>query len=84
MNTESNQQALIELRKSKDFIKLNWNDSIAEQYLIWVEQAEEKLKKSEQRREAIHSKLCDIQAICQNAIEDSDDEPKTLKRVRIL
>ena len=84
MNIESNQQVLTELRKSKEFIKLNWNDSIAEQYLIWVEQAEEKLKKAEQRREAIYSKLCDIQTICQNAIDDSDDDPKTLKRVRTL
>lgn len=84
MNIESNQQALIELRKSKEFIKLNWNDSIAEQYLIWIEQVEKKLKKSEQRREAIHSKLCDIQTICKNAIEDSEDEPKTLKRARTL
>lgn len=82
MNTELKQQTLIELRKSKEFIKLNWSDSVAEQYFIWIEQTEERLKKIEQRRETIHSNLCDILTICQNAVEDSDDEPKTLKRVR--
>ena len=85
MNSDVVQQVLFELRKSKEFIEANWKDSIAEQYLIWVEQAENTLKECDEHHEVICSTLCEIESVCKAAIDDNDDEtPKTLKKVKTL
>ena len=86
MNNEMTQQALLELRKSKEFIRDNWSDSLAQQYIIWIEQIENDLKSLEQKRETSLSKLCEIQKICNQIADNSEgeDEPKTLRLTRHL
>ena len=73
-----------ELRKSKEFIKQNWSDSIAEQYLIWLETVEERMKEFEIACEDIPFVINEIKRKCQEAIDDCDGDTKTktLKRTK--
>ena len=73
---------ILELRKSKEFIKQNWSDPIAEQYLIWLEKVEDRIKDFEIAREDIPNAIEEIHRICQNAIDGCDDEPATKTRKR--
>ena len=83
MKVEDAQQVLYELRKSKEFIKANWEDSIAEQYLMWTEEVEKTLKDCFKQQCSIYSTLSEIQGVCEDAINDGDDEkPKEKVKAR--
>ena len=69
-----------EIHSSILFIKENWKDEIAEQYLLFLESVESKLRASDQSLELIVAELSKIVDICEKADKDTDYPAKVLRR----
>ena len=83
MSSEDGRILLNELQTAIDFLKQNWTDSIGNQYILWLEQTQTKIKEIERRREIISLKKVKIKLICESIKSEGDaDDPKklTLKR----
>lgn len=70
---EHNRLLLTELSKSREFIQQNWKDPIGDQFVAWVLQSEENLKKIERKREIIRLKCEKIKILCQDARTENED-----------
>ena len=70
-----------EIQKLKEFIQQNWSDSIAEQYLIWLSNVEKKLTAFEGEKEKISLRTAKIKLICNQIINESDEENPRVKEL---
>jgi len=76
MQGNSNEYIKHRIEEELAFVRENWEDEIAAQYVIYVESLLEKIKKAIIDREQINRVLGDIVDSCRNAEESTDDTPK--------
>lgn len=83
MPLDSNiEQIVYETKSTIEFVKNNWKDPIGDQYIYWLEQTLEKIKKMEHHREIIQLKIEKISLLCEKIASADDDPPKILKKIR--
>lgn len=80
-NIENSERIIHETSKTIEFVQSNWSDSCGDQYVCWLEQTIETLKRLERRREVLRLKAEKITLLCEQ-ISSADDQPKVLKRTR--
>lgn len=81
-NIENSKIVIHDTAKTIEFIKANWSDPLGNQYVCWLEQALEKLKHLERRREVMRLKAEKIALLCEQISCADDDQPSVLKKTR--
>lgn len=81
MSDDYGRQLLAEHERIAEFVKQNWSDPIAKQYLMWMEQTKQNIEQMERSREIINLKKMKIKLLAQSVIDGGEeDEPKVYRR----
>lgn len=68
--------------KTIDHVKSNWRDPLGEQYICWLEQTLENLKRMERSREIIRLRAEKIALLCGQAASADSDQPKVRRKTQ--
>lgn len=80
MKNEEYQYILRRISATIGYLQDHWNDDIARQYLIYLQNVDKRIKSFERKRLEMESKRMEIESYCEEIINGNDDRPKIRKR----
>ena len=80
MTDDKSRSILKKLNQNVDFIKKNWQDDVARQYLISLERMQQSIQQYEKKRVLVKSQNARIEETCNKILEEIEDSPQIYSR----
>lgn len=80
MTDDKSRSILKKLNQNVDFIKKNWQDDVARQYLISLERMQQSIQQYEKKRDLVKFQNARIEETCNKILEEIEDSPQIYSR----